>query len=100
MDQLRRRLPTCGRKASTCLSRGISTAACHNALYPPPIKQMLDQPLSGWTDVDSARVGPLYLHLKQAITHGLSFVESTHYGGCTPRPGLMRGRLGAFGQCA
>jgi hypothetical protein len=45
--------PTCGRTASACWSRGISTAACHTRSTRRQSNRMRDEPLSGWTDISN-----------------------------------------------
>src|ERR1022692_985035 len=48
--------PTYGRKASACLSRGISTGACHTRSTRRQTNRMRDKPLSGWTDISTPPV--------------------------------------------
>src|ERR1039457_31484 len=69
--------PTYGRKASACLSRGISTGACHTRSTRRQTNRMRDKPLSGWTDISTPRGGPLYLK-QQPIAQLV--VDSIHYG--------------------
>src|SRR5450631_3055687 len=68
--------PTYGRKASACLSRGISTGACHTHSTRRQTNRMRDKPLSGWTDISTP---PVVDRSKQQPIAQL-VVDSIHYG--------------------
>src|SRR5712691_5912424 len=58
--------PTYGRKASACLSHGISTGACHTRSTRRPTNRMRDKPLSGWTDISTP---PWWTALLETTAH-------------------------------
>jgi len=58
--------PTYGRKARACLSRGISTGACHTRSTRRQTNRMRDKPLSGWTDISTR---PWWTALLETTAH-------------------------------
>jgi len=58
--------PTYGRKARACLSRGISTGACHTRSIRRQTNRMRDKPLSGWTDISTP---PWWTALLETTAH-------------------------------